>query len=737
MKANGKLKKLDKKKLIIGGSAVGVIAIAGITYGVLHDGDDFYSKYEAQTQTQIGNFRYVFDVRTEKHKDKKLNLEDYTDGNETQKQFKGADNLDDLKKLEGVGVEKTTDSGTPTSSADELNENRFTDWGTANGAGSAGGWGYPNYTITVDGRVDSVEPYVAKATVKITTDKTSGDFFDFVAVDDKVYINLGQAKEWLKKSQDNYLISLSDDIPDNITYLELDANKDVDIRSIFAEDGDKNAEIKGMSNVSKYNAMSLYYLSQVMQTSFGNMGLNKTNDRYRVDLSGENAKTAVRSIQSALSNSGSYYDNFLNGLKSNEVISDKEYKQRLKYTSAVSYLFAPVWQDLTSCASDDDFDTLNFQLSGWSRKFEDKAEGNFESSLGIGYTLNDVDHVITFYASTSPLSGNEIEITAPKSGVSDKDRAGNYDFSNHLTKMFGYLNPLPMNVDARTAGTSGADNVLWQYKDVLIRDLNKLGEGNSKYTKQTRATIDEFISEYSNLDIMKETPSDIGLKLFQRVQQYKEDVKTLFGDSDDAGISLRNMATAKAEIKGKDMCYTIKPLTVAYSDDGTVPVMLYAVTMKNDSDDIYTFKSTSMKWTATLGDGSTVSSYVNDADALKELMPNVYEAGITTLMDVDDKSSKTFVVAIPVVEAGASGISSISLTVDGYAFDNPVFKNDKKIISNGTTVTDTESEVDVGGDVDADDKTLGEDSVISNDSASEIDSSDSSVDEDLVTSSKK
>lgn len=732
MKANNKFKKLSKKKLIIGGSAVGVIAIAGITYGVLHDGDNFYSKYDAQTQTQIGNFRYVFDVRTEKHKDKQLNLEDYTDGTETRKEAKGADGLDDLKNLEGEGVENT-DSGTSstsTTSSDELNGNKFMDWGTANGAGSAGGWEYPNYTITVDGRVDSVEPYVAKATVKITTDKTSGDFFDFIAVDDKVYINLGQAKEWLKKSQDNYLISLSDDIPDNITYLELDANKDVNIRSIFAEDGDKNAEITGMSNVSKYNAMSWYYLSQIMQTSFGNTGLNKTNDRYRVDLSGDNARNAVRSIQYAMGNSGSYYDNFLSGLKSNDVITDKEYKQRLKYTSGVSYLLAPMWQDLTSCASDDDFKSLNFQLSGWSRKFEDKADGTFESNLGIGYTLNDVDHIITFYASTSPLAGNETAISAPQSGVSSKDRAGSYDFSNHLMKMFGYLNPLPMNVDARTAGISGADNVLWQYKDVLIRDLNKLGEGNSKYTKQTRATIDEFISGYSNLDILKDTQSDIGLKLFQRVQQYKEDVKTLFGDSDGTGISLRNMAAAKAEISGKDMCYSIKPLTVTYSDDGTVPVMLYAVTMKNDSNAIYTFKNTSMKWTATLGDGSKVSSYVNDVEALKELMPTVYEAGITTLEDVDAKSSKTFVVAIPVIEAGASGISSISLSADGYDFDKSVFKNDSKTVNQGTTVLENNAEG-------KDDNTLETDSKSSDDSDSAIDLSDLFADEDLSTSSKK
>lgn len=732
MKANNKLKKFDKKKLIIGGSAVGVVAIAGITYGVLHDGDNFYSKYDAQTQSQIGNFRYVFDVRTEKHTDKQLNLEDYTDGTETRKETKTADGLDDLKNLEGEGVEKT-DSGTSSttsSTSAELNENKFTDWGTANGAGSAGGWEYPNYTITVDGRVDSVEPYVAKATVKITTDKTSGDFFDFIAVDDKVYINLGQAKEWLKKSQDNYLISFSDDIPDNITYLELDANKDVSIRSIFAEDGDKNAEITGMSNVSKYNAMSWYYLSQIMQTSFGNTGLNKTNDRYRVDLSGDNARNAVRSIQYAMGNSGSYYDNFLSGLKSNEIITDKEYKQRLKYTSGVSYLLAPMWQDLTSCASDDDFESLNFQLSGWSRKFDDKADGTYESNLGIGYTLNDVDHVITFYASTSPLAGNETAISAPQSGVSSKDRAGSYDFSNHLTKMFGYLNPLPMNVDARTAGTSGADNVLWQYKDALIRDLNKLGEGNSKYTKQTRATIDEFISGYSNLDILKDTQSDVGLKIFQRVQQYKEDVKTLFGDSDGTGISLRNMSAAKAEIGDKDMCYSVKPLTVTYSDGGTVPVMLYAVTMKNDSSSIYTFKNTSMKWTATLGDGSKVSSFVNDVETLKELMPNVYEAGISTLEDVDANSSKTFVVAIPVIEAGATGISSISLSADGYDFDKSVFKNDSKSANLGTTGSEDKTES-------KDDKTSSTDSKSSDDSGTMIDLSDLFTDEDLVTSSKK
>lgn len=467
--------KPKSKKLIVGASIiVGVILVVLIFALTRKDSTNYLSVTENLISQPLGNFRYVFDVRTSEHTSSKTS------------------SASDLATLEGLEADLDVDK---ILEEFQKNEKEFMDWGNSQGV-EVINWEFPQYKVILEGNVASVEPLEMNLTISLATNYISDKLTDITIKDGKTYVNIEQLHYWLSNSKDASLITLGDTLPDNSRYVVYEGDA-FNLFSTFAENSE--VDLSRESNlVNLYKRFLVAEKVLVSNTNISSDCLTKENDIYKLNLTGGSAISFVNSLKSMSLKIGDAYKTVIKNQYKNKVMNEEQYKQALRETDNIISAFS----DFNITLGTADVNKLDFQLSGNARNYVGgKGSTIYESSLAFQFTNNNVDYSVAiqlYKNSAVDKISVPIESSADISSFKDKDFMEKY-----LLKVLEHLNITRIKLENRLEITPDGirEDVLSSFIDLV----NQVNAKDENFIELSRSNVYDFIDGYRDFEVNEET----------------------------------------------------------------------------------------------------------------------------------------------------------------------------------------------------------------------------------------
>lgn len=494
-----KLKK-PSKKVIIGVTAGAVLLIGGgIAFNVLKDDTNYYSVWKSVVDNDLGTFRYVVDVRSNPHDEEQVDMAD------------GGASQEDLNDMESAdGAEKETSGGETVESQQKIKEQTDTEqegktwddivgekgkvsdsWSSATGADN-GAWKYRNYQIVIEGNTNSTDPMESTFNITLVTENLNDKLTTVTILDDKMYVDLEQMRNWLHSSGDANFISIANKIPDNAKNMVIPL-EDVKIPSPYAEDGEDENSAGVMDTYHKFSE-TVSYLIDSVHSSIGNKGLSKQDDRYSLNLKGGDAEGIVDFLIGAAKNRSSIFSSIVANLRG--TISEEQQKAMM----AEKDNFLAGTDEFYRTMMTGDFDDLGLEVVGTARQYEGgKGYDNIEATLQAGYTYNGIDYNITIDGSRTG-SGSEIKVPDGAETSMSQDT-----FWEVYQDILDYLNFT--NIDLSKQLLLTPDKIS---EDTLAEFVDLVNSTEATETKLTIETAPVFLEKYVGYEETAESsPSDV------------------------------------------------------------------------------------------------------------------------------------------------------------------------------------------------------------------------------------
>lgn len=430
---------LSKKAKI--GVAVGSAVILGFTalivVGKLKDKSNFYTKLNEFASVERCNFRYVLNVRSTEATDKTFSAEELEDAlNDT-----AFTNSDEENK--GYEYNDTTGDGYKAPVGDQTGnlyqEHIQTDWTTQDGSKLVD-WEYPNYELTVEGTVESVNPLKATIQLTMATNYVDAPFMNVTLIDDKCYFDVMTLRSWLNDAGDSSLVQLGKSIPDGVIYVVV-SEDDLSFATGFAEED----EIKYSGATNTYNFYKRFIELErlcvgVVQNGLKDAGLSKDDTRYRLSITGENSVKLLSSIKSAFNNIGSYYNSYVSNISKAGLADEKQVTQMMNEKDNFLTSVHPVWTSLNMLTSQDVND-LGLVVIGKARDYKSNGVAYKEVNLGASYKWEGIEYIISLYGCKSSLKEDDV-VSVPKESVTEVG-AVDVDFSSMQDYLLSYFRFAP------------------------------------------------------------------------------------------------------------------------------------------------------------------------------------------------------------------------------------------------------------------------------------------------------
>lgn len=486
--------KKPKKKLGKGakiGIAVGTVALVGglIAFNVLKDDTNFYSIAKKVVNTDVGTFRFVVDVRTAPHGEEKVELsekdvEELENSDETaEEDTKDEGNISDQKETEHEG--KTWD---------ELvnNKGNVSDtWSSSSGA-SYSTWEYPNYQLVVEGTTMKNKPLTSVFDVSLVTENINDTLTTVTIVEDNMYVDLEQMKNYLLNSQDSYFIALADDLPENAKNLVVPLDK-VKVPMPFSEDSEKVYETNLLNAYHRFSTAFSYCIDAI-ENNVGGKGLSKQDDKYSVSLDGNNANKLVNAMKGFVLNRSNMYDNIVNAEAGKGYLNEDQVKQLSKGKDNFLAGTDKFYRDAVTTNLKD----ANLVVKGTARKYKGGTGiDNFEATVQSSFTVGKIDYVVALSGSRT---GQPRDIKVPDGSETDFAQK---DFYNLVSDIVEHLDITSMDLGKKLAVSP--DTIKADLIDDFVRLVNTT---DSTSTKITSKTASAFINKYKDFEETSETTSD-------------------------------------------------------------------------------------------------------------------------------------------------------------------------------------------------------------------------------------
>lgn len=486
--------KKPKKKLGKGakiGIAVGTVALVGglIAFNVLKDDTNFYSIAKKVVNTDVGTFRFVVDVRTAPHGEEKIELsekdvEELENSDETLEEgTKEEGNISDQKEIEHEG--KTWD---------ELvnNKGNVSDtWSSSSGA-SYSTWEYPNYQLVVEGTTMKNKPLTSVFDVSLVTENINDTLTTVTIVEDNMYVDLEQMKNYLLNSQDSYFIALADDLPENAKNLVVPLDK-VKVPMPFSEDSEKVYETNLLNAYHRFSTAFSYCIDAI-ENNVGGKGLSKQDDKYSVSLDGNNANKLVNAMKGFVLNRSNMYDNIVNAEAGKGYLNEDQVKQLSKGKDNFLAGTDKFYRDAVTTNLKD----ANLVVKGTARKYKGGTGiDNFEATVQSSFTVGKIDYVVALSGSRT---GQPRDIKVPDGSETDFAQK---DFYTLVSDIVEHLDITSMDLGKKLAVSP--DTIKADLIDDFVRLVNTT---DSTSTKITSKTASAFINKYKDFEETSETTSD-------------------------------------------------------------------------------------------------------------------------------------------------------------------------------------------------------------------------------------
>lgn len=351
-------------------------------------------------------------------------------------------------------------------------------------------WAHPNYRVQIKGVCfdDSKDKMKLQAEILLTTAYKSGTFTHIVVDKGKIYINLDEIEQWLKNSQDSYLIGLADEFLGasiGNQYIEY-KNDDFVLDNLWASDTTKSStgshglyELRGKE--STVRLLFWNYLEPILrEASKSNGNGNYSIDMNQKDKSGKTYNEQFEDqIKYIITNSSSAFDTYYDNAK--DYYTDAGYSSEKGNKDNVVTALQKASDYLSS-------NSLNLKVTG--EDFVDSEAGEYSAKLNFAYTEDGVDYNISCNLMRSMQSTVD-DVTVPDSATKGYDIASINAVADY---MLDYFNPT--KIIARSTDTTNQSNVNWTQADNFIDLVN-----NSGVTDQhlNRRNLKDFVQLYANL----------------------------------------------------------------------------------------------------------------------------------------------------------------------------------------------------------------------------------------------
>lgn len=473
------------------GIAVGTVALVGglIAFNVLKDDTNFYSIAKKVVNTDVGTFRFVVDVRTAPHGEEKIELSE----KDVEELENSDETLEEGTKDEGtISDQKETEHEGKT--WDELvnNKGNVSDtWSSSSGA-SYSTWEYPNYQLVVEGTTMKNKPLTSVFDVSLVTENINDTLTTVTIVEDNMYVDLEQMKNYLLNSQDSYFIALADDLPENAKNLVVPLDK-VKVPMPFSEDSEKVYETNLLNAYHRFSTAFSYCIDAI-ENNVGGKGLSKQDDKYSVSLDGNNANKLVNAMKGFVLNRSNMYDNIVNAEAGKGYLNEDQVKQLSKGKDNFLAGTDKFYRDAVTTNLKD----ANLVVKGTARKYKGGTGiDNFEATVQSSFTVGKIDYVVALSGSRT---GQPRDIKVPDGSETDFAQK---DFYTLVSDIVEHLDITSMDLGKKLAVSP--DTIKADLIDDFVRLVNTT---DSTSTKITSKTASAFINKYKDFEETSETTSD-------------------------------------------------------------------------------------------------------------------------------------------------------------------------------------------------------------------------------------
>ena len=492
----GKL--LANKKVLIGLGVVLVIVVMLVVKSLLGGGSDtdFYSTFQGLFTNELGQFKYVIDVRT--GEEGSLNVKTSKDGKQTTVSdlgsMKSSDSTAEPSATGASDVEATSEPSVTgasdvevTSEPDSNTEkHRFTDW-NEHAVVQTDNWQYPNYKVTIEGVTNSVDPLEADIKVSIATQSYNSLFTELVCMDGKYYLDIESIQSWLNASADSYLMSLGKDLPKGSKWLVI-PEKSFKVASRYAEASEADySTVTGITTLYKRFLVGLSHTMTVFRDSLGDTGLSKNSGVDYLTLTGDDAQGVFNVVKHISVGSRDFYESYVQDCVNQKYMTKDQYKQAEREKDNVISALS----DLGTYYSTTAFKDMNIQLSGNSRSYQ-STSGNtaIEATLLATYTKEGVDHQISF---NGYRLGEKGEIQVPQGSQVESTDVSLNTYKDIASNMVDYFNPTDIELGTKLEITP--DNMSKKVLKDFVKLVNETGCSDKWLTLNN---VHDYIKKWAN-----------------------------------------------------------------------------------------------------------------------------------------------------------------------------------------------------------------------------------------------
>lgn len=494
----GKL--LANKKVLIGLGVVLIIVVMLVVKSLLGGGSDtdFYSTFQGLFTNELGQFKYVIDVRT--GEEGSLNVKTSKDGKQTT-----VSDLDSMKNEDtsstaspdstaepsATGVSDTEATSEPDS---DTGKHKFTDW-NEHAVVQTDNWQYPNYKVIIEGVTNSVDPLETDIKISIATQAYNSLFTELICMDGKYYLDIESIQSWLNASADSYLMSLGKDLPKGSKWLVI-PEKSFKVASRYAEASEKEAStVTGLTTLYKRFLVRLGVDISSFRSVMEDIGLSSNSGVDYITITNDNSNSfnnIVAWLDDSMLLIGSIECDYLSQAKEQKLFTDEQEKQERRELDNKVQAYYDAHKYFAGLRSTSDgYKQMNAQLTGNSRIYQN-SNGNtaIEATLLATYTKEGVDHQINF---NGYRLGEKGEIQVPQGSQVESTDDSWDTYKGIASNMMDYFNPTDIELGTQLEITP--DNMSKKVLKDFIKLVNEAGCSDKWLTLNN---VHSYIKKWAN-----------------------------------------------------------------------------------------------------------------------------------------------------------------------------------------------------------------------------------------------
>lgn len=483
-KVKKKAFKLPKWALFGGIALVAIIAIfvvKTVNSAMNSTKNTYFTVFDTVLKpTEPGSFSYEIYVGT-----KEANADETVNVNETE-----TNNVDKLNEMASVEQTETNEETGEQTEEVKTSNHIFREWTNVDGT-KVVSWQYPTFQINIEGICLSAEPYEARFDITLGTPVTNGKFTEVIVKEGKYYIDLDTMRNWLVTSKDSYLMSVAENIPEGIKFVEI-PEEEFEMYSRYAEVSERKDSCASLKTKISRGLTFVNMLESSIKAVVPSECYQTTQDSYKINIGSETGHKIISMWSNMVLNANNTYSQYLTTIQNNGLLDETQAKQAVNERDNI----LKALDDLQIYFNLTDIQACDLQATGTAREYKN-AQGNAVAESTLDFVIKTPEKNYTVNCKLMRSGGNGV-VEAPTSSVMAKSELKeSYEnvVYDTLNRVVDYFNPTCIELSEQLE--PNPDKVIENIKQSLVDIVNST-ESTGVYL--TILTVDDYIEKYINMD---------------------------------------------------------------------------------------------------------------------------------------------------------------------------------------------------------------------------------------------